>query len=82
MGINELKEYKNVLISGIGTEVGKTVCSATITGLLNAEYWKPVQAGGLDESDSIFVGSVVGNDKIHEENQWHDLQKVASNYSI
>jgi dethiobiotin synthetase len=40
------------IIAGIGTEIGKTVTSAIVTQKLQADYWKPVQAGELDFSDS------------------------------
>lgn len=43
------------IISGIGTDVGKTVASAIIAQALEATYWKPVQAGDLHFSDSIKV---------------------------
>lgn len=42
-------------VTGIGTDVGKTVVSAILAESLNASYWKPVQAGDLDNSDSIKV---------------------------
>ena len=46
---------KRYFITGIGTEVGKTVASAIITQALEADYWKPIQAGELDQSDSLKV---------------------------
>jgi dethiobiotin synthetase len=57
------------IIAGIGTEVGKTVISAIVTEKLQADYWKPIQAGDLDQSDSIKVTNWVSNSKskIHPE---------------
>jgi len=46
---------KGIFVSGIGTEVGKTVISAIITRALRADYWKPVQAGDLAWTDSMKV---------------------------
>lgn len=46
---------KQFIITGIGTDVGKTVVSAIISEALQASYWKPVQAGDLDNSDSIKI---------------------------
>lgn len=43
---------KQFIISGIGTDVGKTVASAVIAEALEAVYWKPVQAGDLEWSDT------------------------------
>ena len=53
-------------VSGIGTEVGKTVISAILCKALKADYWKPVQAGDLDNTDSHKVEDWSGS-KIHPE---------------
>jgi dethiobiotin synthetase len=45
-------EQKKYLVTGIGTDVGKTVVSAIIAQALEADYWKPIQSGELDNSDS------------------------------
>ena len=50
-------------ITGIGTEVGKTVSSAIVTEALEADYWKPIQAGDLDFGDADKVKSWVSNSK-------------------
>ena len=57
-----------LFITGIGTDVGKTITSAIITQSLEADYWKPVQAGDLDNSDSHKIQRYISNDKtvIHE----------------
>jgi dethiobiotin synthetase len=52
-----------LFITGIGTDVGKTVASAIVTQALEADYWKPVQAGDLDHSDSHKVRAMVSNAK-------------------
>ncbi|MEM6395651.1 MAG: dethiobiotin synthase [Bacteroidota bacterium] len=39
-------------VSGIGTEVGKTVISSILVKSWQADYWKPVQCGDLDYTDS------------------------------
>ena len=56
-----------LLITGIGTDVGKTIAAAIITEALQADYWKPVQAGDLDNSDSHKIESYLSNtqSKIH-----------------
>jgi dethiobiotin synthetase len=53
--MSDTMSKKQFIISGIGTDVGKTVASAIISQALNATYWKPVQAGDLDWSDSMKV---------------------------
>ena len=40
---------------GTDTEIGKTVFSAGLTGALSAHYWKPVQSGLEEETDSEIV---------------------------
>lgn len=52
-----------LFITGIGTDVGKTIASAIITEALEADYWKPIQAGDLDNSDSHSVKSKVKSQK-------------------
>ena len=54
---------KTYFITGIDTEVGKTMISAIITEALEADYWKPIQAGDLDHSDSHKVEKLVSNKK-------------------
>lgn len=43
------------VVTGTDTGIGKTVFSAALVQALGARYWKPVQAGIEDETDSQFV---------------------------
>lgn len=52
---------KSFFVTGIGTDVGKTVAAAILTEALQADYWKPVQAGALDFTDTDTVKSLVSN---------------------
>ena len=52
---------KKYFITGISTEVGKTVVSAIVTEALQADYWKPVQAGELDNCDTKKVKNLISN---------------------
>jgi len=52
-----------LFITGIGTNVGKTIASAIITQALEADYWKPVQAGDLNNSDSHKIQKYLSNNK-------------------
>lgn len=62
---------KRYFITGIGTEVGKTIISAIVTEALEADYWKPIQAGDLENSDTHKVQKLVRNDKtIFHENAY------------
>ncbi|MCB0380667.1 MAG: dethiobiotin synthase [Flavobacteriales bacterium] len=60
---------KKYFITGIGTNIGKTVVSAILTEALEADYWKPIQSGDLDTSDSLKVQNLISNQKtiIHPE---------------
>ena len=51
----------NLIIAGVGTEVGKTVASAVLVEALQADYWKPVQSGYPPDSDTNTVRSLVSN---------------------
>jgi dethiobiotin synthetase len=48
-------------VAGIDTNAGKTLVSAILVEALQADYWKPVQAGGLDDSDTMMVSSLISN---------------------
>lgn len=52
-----------LFITGIGTDVGKTIASAIITEALEADYWKPIQAGDLATSDSHKIQAYLSNEK-------------------
>ena len=55
---------KQLFITGIGTEIGKTVCSAILTKYFKADYWKPIQSGDLHFSDSMKIKEWVGENVI------------------
>jgi dethiobiotin synthetase len=50
-----------LFITGISTDVGKTIASAIIVEALQADYWKPIQAGDLENSDTHKVQSLTSN---------------------
>ena len=50
-------------ITGIGTDVGKTIVSAVVTEALQADYFKPIQAGDLEYSDTDKVKALISNSK-------------------
>jgi len=67
---------RTFFVTGIGTDVGKTICSAILVEALKADYWKPIQAGELENTDSEKVKNLISNkvSKIHPE---HYLLKAA-----
>ncbi len=50
-------------ITGISTEVGKTIVAAVITEALQADYWKPIQSGELENCDTKKVKQFISNKK-------------------
>lgn len=50
-------------VTGISTNVGKTIASAILVEALQADYWKPIQAGELDHCDTKKVQGLVSNSK-------------------
>ena len=48
------------VITGTDTDVGKTIFAAALTGALKANYWKPVQAGIKDGTDTKSVKMLSG----------------------
>lgn len=43
------------VVTGTDTDVGKTVLAAALVAALDADYWKPVQAGLMGETDAEIV---------------------------
>ena len=61
-----------LFITGIGTDVGKTIASAIVVEALEADYWKPIQAGDLDNSDSHKVKSLICYTERSRSAQFHE----------
>jgi len=51
---------KPLIVTGTDTGIGKTVISAGLVQALGASYWKPVQSGLEEETDSEFVARLTG----------------------
>jgi len=67
-----------LFITGIGTDIGKTIASAIITEALQADYWKPIQAGDLATSDSHKIKAFISNKKTKIHANSYALQTPAS----
>jgi dethiobiotin synthetase len=67
-----------IFVTGISTDVGKTMASAIITEALEADYWKPVQAGDLHNSDSFRVVQLISNGKSTIHSEAYTLTTAAS----
>ncbi len=60
---------RKIFVTGIGTDVGKTVVSSVLTEALKADYWKPIQTGSFFSTDTAKVQKWVSNtdSKFHPE---------------
>lgn len=65
-------------ITGIGTNIGKTIVSAILAEALQADYWKPIQAGSLENTDEMIVSSLISNMKSVIHPPSYLLQNAAS----
>jgi dethiobiotin synthetase len=52
----------NIVVCGIGTDVGKTVVSSILVEKFKCDYWKPVQSGELENSDTMKVKNLVSSE--------------------
>jgi dethiobiotin synthetase len=67
-------------ITGIGTDVGKTLVAAILAEAWHADYWKPVQAGYSEGTDSEWVKGVLaqGRDPLDAERRvYPEVYKLA-----
>lgn len=51
-------------VTGIDTNIGKTVVAAILVEALNADYWKPIQSGDLHYTDTDKVKELVNEKSI------------------
>ena len=65
-------------VTGIGTGIGKTLVSAILAEALNADYWKPIQAGFADGTDLQWIRSVITNPDIQLHKEVYRLEMPAS----
>ncbi len=54
-----------IFVAGTGTGVGKTMVSAILAAGLSARYWKPVQSGLLEKTDTAWVREMTGLPSTH-----------------
>jgi dethiobiotin synthetase len=73
-----MNKAKGYFITGIGTDVGKTVVSAIFTQALEADYWKPIQSGLIPSTDRATVESLVQSPKTKFWPEVYCLQTPAS----
>lgn len=62
-----MSSSERIFVTGTGTGIGKTVIAAILAEALGAAYWKPVQAGYEEGTDSEWVSSVLSRPVIYPE---------------
>jgi dethiobiotin synthetase len=67
-----------IFVTGIGTGVGKTLVSAILTEALQADYWKPVQAGIAEGTDAQTVQQLITNSSTVIHPSVYNLKMAAS----
>lgn len=69
---------KKIIVTGIGTNIGKTLVAAILIEHLNADYWKPIQSGDLQYSDTMKVSSLLTNTTSHCHKERYRLNQPLS----
>ncbi len=67
-----------IFVTGIGTDVGKTIASAILCEALEADYWKPVQAGFESGTDAQLIQSLITNKKTNVHPETYKLKLASS----
>lgn len=52
--------HKQVFVTGVDTGVGKTLAAAVLAKAWQADYWKPIQCGSIEKSDSKIIEELLG----------------------
>lgn len=69
---------ERIFVTGIGTGIGKTFVSAILAKALEADYWKPVQAGFSEGTDSEWVANMLTDTGSVVHPEVYRLAKAAS----
>lgn len=69
---------RKIFVTGIGTDVGKTIVAAILTEAFNADYWKPVQTGNSIDSDTLKVKSLISNNITNYHTEVYSLKQPVS----
>jgi len=54
---------RTFIVTGCGTDVGKTIVSAILTVAFGGDYWKPIESG---ESDANRVKQLIPPNRVHD----------------
>ena len=65
-------------LTGIHTDIGKTICSAVLVQALGCDYWKPIQAGSLAHTDTLRVRELITRTDVCLHPEAHRFDLAAS----
>ncbi len=51
---------QRMFVTGTDTGVGKTLVSGMLAARIDAAYWKPIQTGAVEETDSSWIARICG----------------------
>lgn len=69
---------KKIIVAGSGTGVGKTIVAAILTTSLKGDYWKPVQSGNEEDSDTTTIKKLINTTLHHIHEPAYSLQTPCS----
>lgn len=67
-----------LFITGTNTDIGKTVVSAVLVAGLRAHYWKPIQSGLVDGTDTNWIEAHTDIPQSHIHKETYSLQQPLS----
>jgi dethiobiotin synthase len=67
-----------IFITGTNTDIGKTVVSAVLVAGLRAHYWKPIQSGLIDGTDTNWIQAHTDIPQSHIHKETYSLQQPLS----
>lgn len=67
-----------IFITGTNTDIGKTVVSAMLVAGLRAHYWKPIQSGLIDGTDTNWIQAHTDIPQSHIHKETYSLQQPLS----
>ena len=69
---------ERIFITGSDTDIGKTVISGILLAGVDAEYWKPIQSGIEDMTDTEWLQEKTGLPKSHFHEETYRLKRALS----
>lgn len=67
-----------IIVTGSGPDIGKTVVSAILTTMLDGDYWKPIECGDREGSDTHVMSKLIDTTKHHIYSPAYSLKEPLS----